>query len=169
MIVELFGNYKFDSAERAEERLTIERSFQSQLRNVQSSDGHRSHQRKEDRTFPVDPQQGAVYPPFLKDVAVAEPLCRSLVLETACDVVICGGVRRRLPFSKALSQVSPCGCIRYLTVNGDRSDNGRSTSFTLYAICCITIFTSVAASLPSGRYNISDGVGDFRARFPHHR
>jgi hypothetical protein len=38
---------------------------------------HRCHQVKEERTFPVDPQQGTCYLPFLEDVAVTEPLRRS--------------------------------------------------------------------------------------------
>ena len=108
----------------------------------------------------MNPQQGTGYLPFLKDVAVTEPLCRSLVLETACDVVICGRIGRGLPFSKALSQLPPCDRVRYLPVGEDRTDDERFTSSTLYAICRIANFTSVAASFPSSRLDISDGVGD---------
>src|SRR6266702_6097641 len=104
----------------------------------------------------MDPQQGTGYHPFLKGFAVTAPLRRSLMLEIACDVVICGRIGRRLPFSKALSQLPPCDRVRYLTVGEDRTEDERFTSSTLYAICRITNF----ASLPSSRLNISDGIGD---------
>ena len=107
----------------------------------------------------MDPQQGTGYLPLLKDVAVIEPLSRSPVLEIACDVVICGRIGRRLPSSKALSQLPPCDRVRYLTVSEDRTDDERFTSSTLYVICRITNFASVAAALPSCRLNISDSIG----------
>ena len=40
----------------------------------------------------MDPQQGTSDVPFLEDIAVTEPLRRSLVLEIARDVVICGWI-----------------------------------------------------------------------------
>ena len=40
----------------------------------------------------MDPQQGTTEAPFLKNIAVTEPLRRSLVLEIARDVVICGRI-----------------------------------------------------------------------------
>ena len=97
----------------------------------------------------MDPEQGTCYLPFFEDVAITEPLCCSLVLETVRDIVVCGRIGRRLPFPKAFSQLSPCDRIRYLTVSEDRSNNELFVSFTLYAICSITSFASVAAFLPS--------------------
>ena len=82
------------------------------------------------------------------------------MLEITCHVVICGWVRRGLPLPKTLSQLPPCDVVRYLTVDEDRVDDERFTSSTLYAILCITEFTSIAASLPSNQLNIRHEVGD---------
>jgi hypothetical protein len=42
-----------------------------------------------ERTFAIDPQERASGFPFRKDSAAKEPLSRPIVLNTACDVVIC--------------------------------------------------------------------------------
>ena len=114
---------------------------------------------QEERTLPVDPQQGTCYLPFFEDVAITEPLCRSLVLETARGIVVCRRIGRRLPYPKSISQLSPCDRIRYLTVSEDRSNDELFTSYTSYAIRFIISFAFVAAFLLSRRLNIS-GVSD---------
>ena len=101
----------------------------------------------------MDPQQGTGHLPFLKDAALAEPLRCSFVLRFARYFVICGRVRRRLPFSKALSQLPPCDRISYETVGEDGTDDEQFTSPRLSAVCCMIVFVSIA-----GRFKVSDDV-----------
>jgi hypothetical protein len=112
---------------------------------------------QEERTFPVDPQQGTCHLPFFEDVAVTEPLCRSHALETARNIVSCGWIGRRLPFPKSLpvwrlqARLSPCDRIRYLTLSEEGTDDERIivalTAFTSYATCRITNFASLPSKL----------------------
>jgi hypothetical protein len=101
----------------------------------------------------VDPKQGSGFLPFLEDIACKKPLRRSIVLEIRCGVVICGRIRGGLPFSKVLSHFLACDSVRRMTASEDRTDDERCALIDIS-------FASVAASLPSGRSNISNGVGD---------
>ena len=97
----------------------------------------------------MDPQQRTCHLPFLNRVAFTEPLRRAFVLAVACDVVICRRIRRRLPFSEALTQLPPCEYVRYLTIDNDRIDDERFMSSTLSTVVCMINFASVAAAFPS--------------------
>ncbi len=97
----------------------------------------------------MDPQQGTGQLPFLEDVSFTEPLCGSLVLTVGCNDVICGWIRRRLPFSKALKHFPPCEHVRRSIIGSDRNDDERFRSSMLYAVVCMINFASVAASFPS--------------------
>ena len=66
-----------------------------------------SCKRKNERTFPVNPQKGAVRLPFLDSTSFEEPFCRLLVRSTARDVVIRGRIWWRGPSSELLSQLRP--------------------------------------------------------------
>ncbi len=55
----------------------------------------------------IYPQEGASGLPFPKISAPEEPLSRSAVLYTACDVVIRRWTRRSNPSSEALSHLAP--------------------------------------------------------------
>ena len=50
-----------------------------------------------ERTFSVDPQEGANRLPLDEDTALKEPDRRSFVMSLSCNVVICGWVGGREP------------------------------------------------------------------------
>jgi hypothetical protein len=133
IIAELLGNAEFPSAARVRERLTIEHTFQSQLRNAQS--GHESHKEQEELCFPGIHSKGlAAASKGLPSQNHSNPIRRSLTLEVACDVVTCGWIRRRLlRFSR--------NCFPAIIL--DRTDNKRFTSSVSDAIL------SQPISLPS--------------------
>ena len=54
------------------------------------------------RTFAMDPQERRGLPLF-ENTALEEPGRRSVVVGLACDVMICGGIRRREPLLQFLS------------------------------------------------------------------
>ncbi len=97
----------------------------------------------------MDPQQGTGHRPFVKDVAFTEPLRRSIVLTIGCNDVICGRIRRGLPFSKALKQLPPCEHVGRSTIGNEEIDDERFTSSMLYAVVCMINFASIVASFPS--------------------
>ena len=53
----------------------------------------------------MDPQERGRLPLF-ENTALEEPGRRSLVVGLACDIVICGGVRRREPLFLFLSRLN---------------------------------------------------------------
>jgi len=97
----------------------------------------------------VDPQQGTGHRPFVKGVAFTEPPCCSLVLTVGRNDMICGRIRRGLPFSKALKQLPPCERVRRSTIGNEGIDDERFTSSMLYAVFCMINFASIVASFPS--------------------
>ena len=57
----------------------------TKIRHLQKTPGGK----KNERTFPVNPQKGTGRLPFLNFVSFEEPFCHLLVRSSACDVVIC--------------------------------------------------------------------------------
>ena len=56
----------------------------------------------------MDPQERTGRHPVFEFFALKEPLGRPLIMGLACNVVICGGVRRRKPFVDVLFYLCPC-------------------------------------------------------------
>jgi hypothetical protein len=54
-------------------------------------------------TFAVNPKKGTRGLPLFENISLKEPRCSSLMVSTARDVMVCGGIRRREPSAKLLS------------------------------------------------------------------
>ena len=57
------------------------------------------------RTFSMNPKQRTCFFPLVKDASLKEPGCGSLVVSTACNVMVGGRVWWREPSVKALPQL----------------------------------------------------------------
>src|SRR6266404_1735752 len=98
-------------------------------------------------TFTTYPQEGAIGFPFLESTAAKEPLSRSAVLDTACDIVICRWIRRRSPSSKVLSHLVPYEYVRNNTIRSDRVDHSHFTSSTFFVTCWTISFVSFPSNI----------------------
>jgi hypothetical protein len=56
-----------------------------------------------ERTFPVEPQKGAIGFPFGEDTSLEKPVRCLLAMGAAGNVVVNRRIRRREPFTKVLS------------------------------------------------------------------
>ena len=82
--------------------------FPDPAKNVDDDEDPGPISKKMDRTFTINPQERASRHPFAKHIPFEEPLSSSPVVKVASDVVIRRWIRRKYPFSEALSRLIPC-------------------------------------------------------------
>jgi hypothetical protein len=72
---------------------------------IRTRDGKKAGQT---HTFTMDPQEETCRLPFLKCAALSEPRRSSIEVISACDVMVCRGIRRGEPASDVLLKLIPC-------------------------------------------------------------
>jgi hypothetical protein len=94
------------------------------------------HGETEERTFPVDPQQGygRLGLPFLGYTSLEEPCRRPFMLSTGRDILISGWVRRRQPSSVVRPYSAPWSGSSVAATNSSAIKGSRTLSF-VHIVC----------------------------------